>query len=133
MNNIYKIDLTALADGKESKIIAPTTSDVQQAAPKNTNPMNMMSMMMGGNQPDANFFAMQKVNMRMQTEIKSGKIYLFKSKPKFIPWAKLCLSLVFALSFLSALFLGVALIVVNGNISNNVLYDGGDSSGGSYL
>jgi hypothetical protein len=61
--------------------------------------------------PEQNPFYIQSANMRIQQEVKSGKLYLFKTKPRIIPFLKAALSLMLFLTGAAAIILAVGLIL----------------------
>jgi hypothetical protein len=89
IRNIFKVDLAALAEGKDAKITVPT---VGEAAPKQTTANNPFPFVMPGVAnnlpPDQNPMYTAMANARIQQESMQGKVYLFKTKPKYIPLLK---------------------------------------------
>jgi hypothetical protein len=61
--------------------------------------------------PEQNPFYLQAANMRIQQEVKSGKLYLFKTKPRIIPFLKAALSLMLFLTGAAAIVLAVGLML----------------------
>jgi hypothetical protein len=91
IRNIFKIDLDALAEGKEAKIVMPTVNDAPQQ--QNSTPvmpfmMPGMAGAMGNLPPEQNPMYTAAANARIHQESIQGKVYLFKTKPKFIPLLK---------------------------------------------
>jgi hypothetical protein len=89
IRNIYKVDLEALAEGKEAKVITPTVGE----APQVSKPISGMPFMfpgMGGSNlsPEQNPMYAAMASARIQQESMQGKVYLFKTKPRFIPILK---------------------------------------------
>jgi hypothetical protein len=89
IRNIYKVDLAALIEGKESKVVVPTVSDAPQT-PKPAVAIPFMFPGMGNNNlsPEQNPMYAAMANARIQQESMQGKVYLFKTKPKSIPMLK---------------------------------------------
>jgi hypothetical protein len=89
IRNIYKTDLDALAAGKDAKVDTPTVGEAptQQAAAAGAFPF-MMPGMAGNLPPEQNPVYTAMANARIQQETAQGKVYLFKTKPKYIPILK---------------------------------------------
>jgi hypothetical protein len=118
IHNIYKIDIEALASGKNAKIVTPTVNEV---TPQNTNanPFPFMMPGMAGNlPPDQNPMYTAMANARIHQESVQGRVYLFKTKPKYIPLVKWIIFGLLLLFFLAALFVGIGMICANGTISD---------------
>jgi hypothetical protein len=121
IKNIYKFDLDAAIEGRQTQVTTPSVSEAAEPnQPKSF--ADILPAMFGANAgspdqfanvpPEQNPFYQQAANVRIQQEIKSGKLYLFKSKPRIMPFLKVALSLCLFLAAASAIVLAVGLILV---------------------
>jgi NADH:ubiquinone oxidoreductase subunit K len=119
VKNIYKFDLDAAIEGKQTQVATPSVGEVQEPnQPKSF--ADILPAMFGAGSPDQfanlppeqNPFYQQAANVRIQQEVKSGKLYLFKSKPPIMPFFKVVLSLCLFFISASAIVFAVGLILV---------------------
>jgi hypothetical protein len=89
IRNIYKTDLEALKQGKSAKVDTPTVVD-QQPQPTSAIPFMIPGMMGGMNnvQSEQNPMYIAAANMKLNQEAAKNNVYLYKTKPKFIPLLK---------------------------------------------
>jgi hypothetical protein len=115
IRNIYKIDLEALADGKEAKIVTPTVTD---ATPKQGPAAGFPFMMPGmgaGMSSDNNPMYAAMANARVQADAAQGKVYLFKTKPQLMPILKLIMGICLVICGLSSIFVGIGMALCQGS------------------
>ncbi|MDR1235091.1 MAG: hypothetical protein LBJ97_03365 [Mycoplasmataceae bacterium] len=113
IRNIFKIDLDALAEGKEAKIVMPTVNDAPQQ--QNSTPvmpfmMPGMAGAMGNLPPEQNPMYTAAANARIHQESIQGKVYLFKTKPKFIPLLKWIIAGLLILFSIACIFVGMGMM-----------------------
>jgi hypothetical protein len=115
IRNMYKVDLEALADGKEAKIVTPTVTDVtpKQESPMAGIPFMMPGMGAGGAENNPMYAAM--ANARVQADAAQGKVYLFKTKPKLMPILKLIMGICLAICGLTSIFVGIGMVLCKGS------------------
>jgi hypothetical protein len=87
IHNIYKIDIEALAAGKDAKISQPTVSEVAPVAASSGFPF-AAGAAMNNLPPNQNPINLTTANLRIHQEAMQGKVYLFKTKPKYMPLLK---------------------------------------------
>jgi hypothetical protein len=119
IRNIYKIDLDALAEGKKANITQSSVSEVQQKDRGFAKQFGGFAMPGFGNiegmPSESNPYFISLANMRLNDEIRKGNVYAFKTKPKIIPILKYVIIALALLATLSCVFVGIGLIISNGN------------------
>ncbi|MDR1991738.1 MAG: hypothetical protein LBP70_03360 [Mycoplasmataceae bacterium] len=120
IHNIYKIDIEALAAGKDAKISQPTVSEVAPVAASSGFPF-AAGAAMNNLPPNQNPINLTTANLRIHQEAMQGKVYLFKTKPKYMPLLKWIASALLLLFSMSMIFIGVGLICSKNSIhANNI-------------
>jgi hypothetical protein len=116
IRNIYKVDLEALAAGKEAKISTPTVTDATPPTPAATGfPFMMPGMMGAGMSPENNPMYTAMANARIQADAAQGKVYLYKTKPKLMPILKGIIGIGLFICALASIFVGIGMAVSNGS------------------
>jgi hypothetical protein len=116
IRNIYKIDLDSLAAGKEVKIATPTVSEAVPQQTVAANPFPFMMPGMASNLPnEQNPMYTAMANARIQQESMQGKVYLFKTKPKYMPLLKWIISVLLLLFCFASLFVAIGMICASGS------------------
>jgi hypothetical protein len=91
LKNIYKVDVQALANGTKADIPNLTVNDApgQSAGAAMGGMPFAMGGMMGGMAPQMqNQMMAAMAQAKIQQQAAAGEVYLYKSKPKFIPILK---------------------------------------------
>jgi hypothetical protein len=117
IQNIYKIDMEALAAGKEVKIISPS---VEEKASENKFQNPFASMFGGGANPfgniapDQNPLLITMAKQRIYKEMSEGRLYAYKTKPRVIPILRLVMCIVLLIGCVSNVILGLGMILSQG-------------------
>ncbi|GHU32773.1 hypothetical protein FACS1894166_06770 [Bacilli bacterium] len=89
LKNIYKVDVQALANGTKADIPNLTVNDAPGQGPAVGGMPFAMGGMMGGMAPVMqNQMMAAMAQAKIQQQAAAGEVYLYKSKPKYIPILK---------------------------------------------
>ncbi len=122
IKNIFKVDINDLSK-LDVKVEDNQQNNYQQSANTNSN-FNSQAAFAAGTFNNQNPFLQASAKMRLQSEIRSGKVYVFKDKPKIMITLKWILIAIFALFTIALILSGVFVFLCN-NFKNGKQYNNG--------